>query len=122
MAQKFRTKQASHSRRLCSGATMWYSTDETNRQVGSHEREGRYSMARIKMADVLGMSVAERILFVQDVWDSVAATPEAVPLTDAQREELDRRLDAYHKDPDAGSPWPEVRARISGRAYAANQP
>jgi len=44
--------------------------------------------------------------------DSIAAAPEAVPLTDAQRQELDRRLAAYHHDPAAGSSWERVKQRI----------
>jgi len=69
-------------------------------------------MAKITLADVLEMPIAERIQFVQDVWDSIAAIPEAVPLTDEQREELDRRLEAYHRDPETSSPWEEVKDRI----------
>lgn len=38
----------------------------------------------------------------------VLALPE---LTKAQEIELERRLDAYRKDPTAGLPWPEVKAR-----------
>ena len=63
----------------------------------------------VTIADLLELSVAERIQLVEDLWDSIAAVPEALPLTDAQREELDRRLDAYHRDPSAGSPWEEVQ-------------
>jgi len=69
-------------------------------------------MAKITVADVLNLPVSERILFVEDVWDSIAAVPEAVPVTDAQRKELDQRLEAYHADPQAGSPWHEVKDRI----------
>jgi len=68
----------------------------------------------ISIADVLKLPIAERIRLVEDIWDSIAAVPEAVPVTDAQREELDRRLDAYHRDPGSGSPWPDVRKRITG--------
>jgi putative addiction module component (TIGR02574 family) len=60
-------------------------------------------------------SGAERILLVEDIWESIAEAPEALPLTAAQREELDRRLAAYHQDPGAGSPWHEVVARIKSR-------
>ncbi len=31
------------------------------------------------------LSVAERILLVEELWDSIAATPEGVSLTDAQK-------------------------------------
>ena len=68
------------------------------------------------MADVLRLSMPERIQLVEDIWDSIAAVPEAMPLTDAQRAELDRRLEAYHCDPASGAPWDELRERIrSGR-------
>lgn len=71
-------------------------------------------MKKITIADVLAMPVPERILFVEDVWDSIAVAPEAVQLTDAQKEELDYRLEEYHQNPSAGSPWDEVKARVRG--------
>lgn len=69
-------------------------------------------MERITIGELLELSISERIQLVEDLWDSIVAVPEAVPLTEPQKEELDRRLDAYHKDPDAGSPWELVRERI----------
>lgn len=71
--------------------------------------------APVSIADVLNLSVAERIQLVEDIWDSIAAVPEALPLTDEQRKELDRRLESYHRDPVAGAPWEEVRERIRAR-------
>ena len=53
-----------------------------------------------------------RILIVEDIWDSIAAVPDAVPLTDSQKKELDRRIEAYHKNPQIGLPWNEVKAKI----------
>jgi putative addiction module component (TIGR02574 family) len=38
--------------------------------------------------------------------------PEALTLTDAEREELDRRLAAHAQSPDAGVPWDELRERL----------
>lgn len=69
-------------------------------------------MGKVSIADIMEMSVAERILLVEEVWDSIAAVPEVIHLTEAQRDELDRRLEAYRKDPEAGAPWDEVEARI----------
>jgi putative addiction module component (TIGR02574 family) len=40
------------------------------------------------------------------------------PLTDAEKALLDSRLAAYEKDPDAGSSWEEVEARIRARLKA----
>jgi putative addiction module component (TIGR02574 family) len=61
------------------------------------------------------LSVAERILLVEEIWDSIAASPEEVPLSDAQKEELDRRLAAYQANPQAGSSWEEVKTRVWGQ-------
>jgi len=69
-------------------------------------------MSKVQLGDILEMSVAERILLVEEVWDSIAATPEAVPLTEEQRAELDRRLAAYEKEPEAGTSWNEVKTRL----------
>jgi putative addiction module component (TIGR02574 family) len=69
-------------------------------------------MEKISISDLLELTISERIQLVEDLWDSIAIFPEAVSLTQAQKEELDRRLDEYHKNPDAGSPWESVRERI----------
>jgi putative addiction module component (TIGR02574 family) len=71
----------------------------------------------LSISEVLALSVAERILLVEEIWDSIARFPEALQLTEAQRQELDARLDAYRKDPAAGSSWVAAKARIarSGR-------
>jgi putative addiction module component (TIGR02574 family) len=66
-------------------------------------------------ADVLSLSIPERIQLVEDIWDSIAEVPEAVGLTDEQKAELDRRLDAYYQNPDEGAPWWLVRERIRSR-------
>ncbi|MBI2440051.1 MAG: addiction module protein [Lentisphaerae bacterium] len=72
-------------------------------------------MSILTKSDLLNLSVPERILLVEDIWDSVAEAPDAVSLTPEQKLELDRRLEAYHQDPNSGSPWPMVRERIRKR-------
>jgi putative addiction module component (TIGR02574 family) len=64
------------------------------------------------LAEILRLSVDERIQLAQDIWDSIAAVPEAISLTDAQRAELDRRLAAYEENPDEGIPWDEFRKQF----------
>ncbi len=58
------------------------------------------------MAELLSLSVSERIRLAQALWDSIVEAPVALPLSDRDRAELDRRLEAYSRDPEAGSPWP----------------
>jgi putative addiction module component (TIGR02574 family) len=69
-----------------------------------------------KSISLEGMSVAERILLVEQIWDGIAAEPEAIEVTQAQRDELDRRLAADDADPSAGASWDEVKKRIQRKA------
>jgi putative addiction module component (TIGR02574 family) len=38
--------------------------------------------------------------------------PDALPVTGAQRTELDRRLAAHLREPDATRPWSQVRDEL----------
>ena len=60
------------------------------------------------------LSTAERIILVEELWDSIAASPEGFSLSDAHKADLQRRLDAHRDNPKAGSPWEEVKARLQG--------
>jgi len=57
------------------------------------------------------LSVAERIQLVEDIWDTIVATPEVVHVPDPQRDELDNRLESYQQNPESGATWDEVKAR-----------
>ncbi|MFZ4397448.1 MAG: addiction module protein [Kiritimatiellia bacterium] len=72
-------------------------------------------MNAVLTSDVLKMTVPERIRLVVDIWDTIAEVPESVDLSESQKAELDRRLDAYHLHPETGAPWGEVRERIRSR-------
>lgn len=66
--------------------------------------------------DFRSLSIAERLKLVEDVWDSIATEQpdaEALPLTQSERAELDRRLAAHAADPGAAVPWSEVRAALT---------
>lgn len=70
----------------------------------------------LPLADMMKLSVAERIELVEDLWDSIAEFPESVDLSEEDKALLSSRLESYHKDPNVGSPWNDVKARIKGRA------
>ena len=69
-------------------------------------------MKNITATDTLDLSIAERILLVEDIWDTVSAEVEAVPLSEREKQIIDSRLSAYHQNPDLGSPWSDVYERI----------
>ena len=61
-------------------------------------------METIAKKEILRLSISERIRLVEDIWDSIREVPEAVELTEEDKEELDRRLEAYRQNPNDGSP------------------
>ena len=64
------------------------------------------------VAEALKFDVAERILIVEDIWDSIAEVPHSISITESEKKELERRLDSYHKNKSQGTPWDIVKARI----------
>jgi len=65
--------------------------------------------------EIRSLSVADRLQLLEEIWDSLAETPETIPVTDAQRKELARRRRAHARNPSAAKSWTEVRARLSNR-------
>ncbi|OHB74523.1 MAG: hypothetical protein A2Z25_05760 [Planctomycetes bacterium RBG_16_55_9] len=49
--------------------------------------------------EIARLTAPEKILLVEDLRDSVASEPSNVPIPPNHREELDRRLADYEKDP-----------------------
>ena len=72
-----------------------------------------FPMNPITVSDILGLPIQDRIQLVEAIWDRIAEAPEAIELSDSQRAELDKRLATYHENPSLGSPWSEVRTRIT---------
>ena len=69
-------------------------------------------MRPLPVDEILELPVPERIRLVELIWDSIAAVPEAVPVSAELKAELDRRLVEFEANPEAGLPWEEVRERI----------
>lgn len=66
-----------------------------------------HPLLRVDMSE---LGVAERIQLAEDLWDSVLNEQDKLPLTDAQKQEIDRRLENYQQDPtNAGSSWDAVK-------------
>ena len=65
--------------------------------------------------EIAKLSVPERILLLQDLWDSIASDESSVPVPQSHREELDRRLAEYEKDPGRLLTLDDLRGRIEAR-------
>ena len=56
------------------------------------------------------LSIPDRILLVEEIWDTIAEDNQAFELTDAQKRELDRRLESAN--PGQGRTWDEIKAEF----------
>ncbi len=63
-------------------------------------------------SEIKKLSVAERILIVEEIWDSIAAEQESLQLTEAQKTELDRRIASCDASPNEGKSWEEIKRRL----------
>jgi putative addiction module component (TIGR02574 family) len=65
------------------------------------------------------LPIDERLQLVEDIWDSIAeeanARPQSLPLTEAQRTELGRRVADADAHPEDSVPWETVRAQLFKR-------
>jgi len=60
--------------------------------------------------DIEALTPAERLDLLEQLWNSLAASQDSLPLTSAQREELDRRLDDLEHAGPVGATWDETLA------------
>ena len=68
-------------------------------------------MSRVP-AQILELPADERVELAQQIWESVVDHPDALPLTPAQRDELERRWLAFEQRPDEGEPWEDVKKSL----------
>lgn len=61
-------------------------------------------MSSVDISDLLHLSIPERI--------QLAADPDALPVTEAQRREVLRRSEAHRRNPDEAIPLEEALERI----------
>jgi len=71
--------------------------------------------ASIKSLGIDRLPIEERLALVEDLWNSIAADSAAVPLTDAQRVELHKRIEEDDAHPDDVVPWEQVKASTLAR-------
>ena len=65
--------------------------------------------------DVSRLSRDEQFDLLDRLWELLARDPKALPLSDAQKAELDRRLDDLDADGPVGLTWDEVVAHARAR-------
>jgi putative addiction module component (TIGR02574 family) len=87
-------------------------TTTNNEMVGQFNSIVETNM---NFTSVFDLSATEKLQLVEDLWDDLAATPEAVPLHDWQMQELARRKANLLSNPASGLSWEEVKRRVRSR-------
>lgn len=57
-------------------------------------------MSDADVAEILKLPIEERIRLVELIWESIAANPSAVPLSDAHRAAIDEELADHRRNPE----------------------
>jgi putative addiction module component (TIGR02574 family) len=70
------------------------------------------------VTSIFDLTPSEKLQLVEDLWDDLAATPEAVPIHDWQKQELARRKANLLKNPASGIAWEEVKRRVGSGAVS----
>ena len=71
--------------------------------------------ASIKSLGIDRLPIEERLALVEDLWDSISDDSAALPLTEAQRVELQKRIEEDDAHPDDVVPWEQVKASTLAR-------
>ena len=71
--------------------------------------------ASIKSLGIDCLPIEERLALVEEIWNSIATDCAAVPLTEAQRAELQKRIEEDDAHPDDLTSWEQVKASTLSR-------
>ncbi len=62
------------------------------------------------LQDILKLSVPERILIVEAIWDNISEKNNQIETSSEAKQILDDRLESHRRNPNEGSKWSEVKA------------
>ena len=69
----------------------------------------------VAISSVFESSPSEKLQLVEDLWDDLAATPDAVPIQDWQKKELALRKANLIQNPASSLAWEEIKRRVRDR-------
>jgi putative addiction module component (TIGR02574 family) len=64
--------------------------------------------------EIRSLSVADRVRLAEQIWNSVVEDEAQFSLSEQQKIELRRRVDAHRADPGRGKPWDHVKTDLLG--------
>jgi len=61
------------------------------------------------------LSVSEKILLVEEIWDSIASQDMSFDLNDSQKKIVKERSSSFKINPELGRSWEEIRNEFLGK-------
>jgi putative addiction module component (TIGR02574 family) len=62
--------------------------------------------------EISRMSLAQKLLLTQDIWDSIAREGDRLPMPQWQKKELDKRYDEYRQGTMDLHDWQDIHNRL----------
>jgi putative addiction module component (TIGR02574 family) len=66
-------------------------------------------------SEISQLSIPEKILFVDELWDSISSVNSEIPIPESHKNELDKRLEKHLRSPGELLSLNELQARIEKR-------
>jgi putative addiction module component (TIGR02574 family) len=85
-------------------------------RIGGHKESNEFDiisgMAMELTEQARNLSIPDRIRLVEEIWDTIAEENQMLELSDAEKQELDRRLEWIRNNPGQGRTWDEIKAEF----------
>ena len=76
---------------------------------------GRFPFVSAHLAQILGLSVTERLEIVNVIWESITNEQADLPVPEWQIAEIERRSAEMDANPNLGIPWEDVKKWVLNR-------
>jgi putative addiction module component (TIGR02574 family) len=61
------------------------------------------------------LTIDDRLVLLDEIWNSIAAAPETLPLTEEQKSTLDHRIAELEANPSNVLTWEQIKAHVQGK-------
>ena len=67
------------------------------------------------ISEINRLSVPQRLILAQDIWDSIAQESDSLPISDWQKDELEKRYSLFKQGQQGLHDWNEVHKELRKR-------
>lgn len=68
-----------------------------------------------EIPEITRLSASEKVLLIDEIWDSIGADESALPVPRSHIEEPDRRMEEHEADPGSALALAQLQARLEKR-------